>query len=91
LRDVAQARREGNQDPFCLTVGFLLPHPPYVAWREDYARFDGRFRRRRMHSRRVPRTHGSVVAREPRARRGRCRDRTTRATAYFALVYRLDA
>ena len=31
----------GERDPFCLTVGFLLPHPPYVAWREDYERFAG--------------------------------------------------
>jgi choline-sulfatase len=42
LRKAARARRDGRDEPFCLTVGFLLPHPPYVAWREDYARFDGR-------------------------------------------------
>jgi choline-sulfatase len=42
LRDVAQRRRNGNEEPFCLTVGFLLPHPPYVAWREDFERFAGR-------------------------------------------------
>jgi choline-sulfatase len=24
-------------DPFCLNVGFMLPHPPYVARSEDYA------------------------------------------------------
>ncbi len=28
--------------PFCLTVGFLLPHCPFVARPEDYARFEGR-------------------------------------------------
>src|SRR5918993_1012218 len=43
LRSVA---RDGGchrgEAPFCLTVGFLLPHPPYVAWPEDYARFEGR-------------------------------------------------
>ena len=42
LRNVAKQREAGNDDPFCLTVGFLLPHPPYVAWREDYVRFDSR-------------------------------------------------
>ena len=42
LRSVAAARRAGRDEPFCLTVGFLLPHPPYVAWREDYERFAGR-------------------------------------------------
>ncbi|HTL76410.1 MAG TPA: sulfatase-like hydrolase/transferase [Casimicrobiaceae bacterium] len=42
LRNVAKQRTAGNHDPFCLTVGFLLPHPPYVAWRDDYERFQGR-------------------------------------------------
>jgi choline-sulfatase len=42
LRGTARERRSGRATPFCLTVGFLLPHPPYVAWREDYARFEGR-------------------------------------------------
>jgi len=42
LRNVAKARKAGDTDPFCLSVGFLLPHPPYVAWREDYERFQGR-------------------------------------------------
>jgi choline-sulfatase len=29
-------RSEGRTAPFCLTVGFMLPHPPYVARSEDY-------------------------------------------------------
>jgi len=29
-------------DPFCLSVGLLLPHPPYVALREDYDLYRGR-------------------------------------------------
>jgi choline-sulfatase len=41
LQQVAQ-RRSDVGNAFCLTVGFLLPHPPYVAWREDYDRFHGR-------------------------------------------------
>jgi len=41
LRTFARARRSGNGDAFCLTAGFLLPHPPYVAWREDYEHFAG--------------------------------------------------
>jgi choline-sulfatase len=32
-------RLAGAREPFCLTVGLMLPHPPYVAWREDYAMF----------------------------------------------------
>ena len=30
LRHVADERRGGRGEPFCLTVGYLLPHPPYV-------------------------------------------------------------
>ncbi len=42
LRKLGAAQRAGEGQPFCLTVGFLLPHPPYVAWREDFERFAGR-------------------------------------------------
>ena len=42
LRSIGASRRGGDREPFCLTVGLLLPHPPYVAWREDYERFAGR-------------------------------------------------
>jgi len=31
LEEVAQQRSEGNSQPFCLSVGYLLPHQPYVA------------------------------------------------------------
>ena len=37
LERIAVRRREGSDDPFCLSVGLMLPHPPYVAWAEDYA------------------------------------------------------
>jgi choline-sulfatase len=29
-------------EPFCITVGFMLPHPPYVARREDYDLYQAR-------------------------------------------------
>jgi choline-sulfatase len=32
----------GEQKPFALGVGFMLPHQPYVARREDYAPYVGR-------------------------------------------------
>lgn len=38
-------RREGERPgdgPFCLHVGLLLPHPPYVCGADDYRRFAGR-------------------------------------------------
>ena len=30
-------RSDGRLDPFSISVGLMLPHPPYVARREDYA------------------------------------------------------
>ena len=92
LRDVAQRKRSGHDEPFCLTVGFLLPHPPYVAWREDYARFDGRV---------APPSHATPPDnahpweawwRDDRGIANVSHDDTMRArTAYFGLVHRLDA
>jgi len=29
----------GTTQPFCLTLGYMLPHPPYVASREDFDRY----------------------------------------------------
>lgn len=42
LERIAVERRRGRDAPFCLSVGFMLPHPPYVAWREDYALYAGK-------------------------------------------------
>jgi len=92
LRSLAQARRAGRSDPFCLTVGFLLPHPPYVAWRDDYERFKGRV---------APPTYAQPPAsahpweawwRETRNIADVGEHAVLRArTAYYALVHRLDA
>ena len=39
LNRLGLRRRAGVDDaPFSLSVGFMLPHPPYVARRHDYAR-----------------------------------------------------
>ena len=37
-----QKRANGQVDPFSITVGFMLPHPPYVARRVDYERYRDR-------------------------------------------------
>jgi choline-sulfatase len=43
LDGIGAARRAGGEaKPFALTVGYMLPHPPYVARAEDYRRFEGR-------------------------------------------------
>jgi len=91
LRKAARARRDGRDEPFCLTVGFLLPHPPYVAWREDYARFDGRVPPPAHAEPPSPphpweawwRHNRGISAVDPAdVRRAR--------TAYYGLVYRMD-
>jgi choline-sulfatase len=93
LDEVGARRRGGDRTPFCLTVGFMLPHPPYVARAEAYARYEGR----------VPppafpgpgaagshpwltwwrRNRGIETVPEATVMRAR--------TAYYALVARLDA
>ena len=42
LEELAEARRAGDTKPFALTVGYLLPHQPYVARKEFYDRYKGR-------------------------------------------------
>jgi choline-sulfatase len=42
LREVADSARSESGTPFCATVGFVLPHCPFVAWSQDYERFVGR-------------------------------------------------
>jgi choline-sulfatase len=42
LEELARRRPSGGDAPFALTVGYMLPHPPYVAQPEDYRRFEGR-------------------------------------------------
>lgn len=43
LNKVGVKKRAGQPgEPFCLSVGFMLPHQPFVARREDYERYDGK-------------------------------------------------
>lgn len=42
LRGAGTARAGGDDTPFLLTVGFMLPHPPYVADPDDYEAVAGR-------------------------------------------------
>ena len=87
-------RRSGvATEPFCLSVGLMLPHQPFVARRADYERFEGR----------VGLPHVSTPFSEDlhpyfRWWRSRCgieevtETEILRArTAYWALVYRMDA
>jgi choline-sulfatase len=91
LNRLGVRRRAGLDDgPFCLSVGFMLPHQPFVARREDYDRYVGRV---------GPPRHPEP-ARHPHLDwwRAQCgieavtAEETLRArTAYYALVHRLDA
>ena len=92
LRRLGEARRAGAGEPFCLTVGFLLPHPPYVAWREDYERFAGRVPAPSFIEPPAPPHGWEAWWRDNRAIADVDSQVALRArTAYFALVYRLDA
>ncbi len=42
LDELAKARKAGNAEPFAVTVGYLLPHQPYVARKAFYDRYEGR-------------------------------------------------
>jgi choline-sulfatase len=92
LREIGKARRKGRREPFCLTVGFLLPHPPYVAWREDYARFEGRVP---MPAHETPPASPHPWEEWWRGNRNiadvDARAQLRARTAYYALVHRLDA
>ena len=94
LRGIASRRRHGAEEckPFCLTVGFLLPHPPYVASREDYERFAGRVPLP-VHGKPTDADHvWEAWWRDNRGIAHVTDDETIRArTAYYALTYRLDA
>jgi choline-sulfatase len=48
LERIAERRRNGDATPFCLSVGLMLPHPPYIAWPEDYALYAGRIQPPRL-------------------------------------------
>lgn len=91
LRDVGAARRSGDDTPFCLTLGLLLPHPPYVAWREDYERFAGRVPPPAFAAPPIPAHAWEAWWRDNRGIGDIDASAVTRArTAYYALVYRMD-
>ncbi|HEY1328016.1 MAG TPA: sulfatase-like hydrolase/transferase [Casimicrobiaceae bacterium] len=92
LERAAAARRTGRGEPFSLTVGFLLPHPPYVAWRDDYARFDGRVPPPRYTTPPDAPHPWEAWWRDNRGIADVANDVVMRArTAYYGLVHRLDA
>ncbi len=87
-----QRGASGDNSPFALTVGLMLPHAPFVASREDFARFDGRVPPPK-HAAPGNNSEHEWLAWWRRARNIESvpEDDATRArTAYFALTYRMD-
>lgn len=92
IRDAGAERNDGNIQPFLLTVGFMLPHPPYVADPEDYDAVAGRVPDIRQAARPVDEDHPwfnrwrrerDIVEINPnQAQRAR--------QAYWGMVRRLD-
>lgn len=83
---------KGGDDPFFLTVGFMLPHAPYVADAQDYARFEGKVTPARIGAPDPGTDHPFMREwREDRGLNDLNPDDELRArTAYYALTYRLD-
>ncbi|MBJ3774639.1 sulfatase-like hydrolase/transferase [Acuticoccus mangrovi] len=79
-----------GREPFCLTVGLMLPHPPYVADAEAYALYEGRVP---PPTRRVPDNEHAFHAWWRRDRGIGLPDAAAEArarTAYYGLVHRMD-
>jgi choline-sulfatase len=93
LDRLGDARRGGNSAPFALSVGLMLPHPPYVATREDYDRFASRVTKPRLAPPTRESEHPWLAAwRDDRGIRAVKPDQVHRArAAYWGLTYRLDA
>lgn len=93
LNRLGVAKRAGQPaEPFCLSVGFMLPHQPFVARREDYDLYRGR-----MTPPSYPAAFADALHPYLRWWRQQCgiervsEEETLRArAAYWALVTRLD-
>jgi choline-sulfatase len=92
LRGVAVRCRAGDDRPFCATVGFMLPHPPYVARPEDYGRHAGRVGPPGLPAPAPDRDHPWLAwwRRNRGLDRLDARDVLRARTAYYGLVTRLD-
>lgn len=89
LQDVGAARNSQGK-PFCLTVGYMLPHPPYVVDRDAYSLYRDRVPAPKLGAESANdawhnwwRTARGVEA-VPHNQRDRAR------AAYWGLVHRLD-
>lgn len=90
LRAIGERRAQGDNTPFAMTVGWLLPHAPYVCSPNLYASYEGRVPPPRLSvpAREHPhfawwrRDRGIADAKEHEVMRAR--------TAYYGLVTTID-
>ena len=93
LEEIAGRRRAGDREPFCLSIGYMLPHQPYVARQEEYNLYLGKVGPPEL----PPPDPGSEHPylrwwREFTDTQSVTTQETIRArTAYYGLVTRLDA
>ena len=87
-----QKRAGQPTEPFSLSVGFMLPHQPFVARREDYERYFGK-----VPPPQNPEPFGDHLHPHIKRWRSACNIEEVSATeieraraAYWALVYRMD-
>lgn len=91
LAELARARQGGDTTPFCMMVGFVLPHCPFVARGKDFDLFAGRVGEPRLLK------HNDEPAWVRKWRSESCTDGADAATilrartAYWALAHALDA
>jgi choline-sulfatase len=91
LEDLARERADGEAPPFALTVGYMLPHPPYVARAQDYRLYEGRVGAPAIPP---PECEHPWIGwwRDSREIRAVGTEDAIRArTAYYALTHRMDA
>ncbi|MAS37259.1 MAG: sulfatase [Anaerolineaceae bacterium] len=89
----AQKRWQNSLEPFSLTVGFMLPHPPYVARQADYALYREQMTLPRKNRALDEENHPFIRQwREHTGATDVSEDEILRArTAYWGLVTRFDA
>lgn len=92
LEAIATKRKQGDHQPFAMTVGLMQPHPPYVAHAENFRKFQGRVPPPKIAAPDKKSEHpwqsewrtGRDINEISTSSRDRARE------AYYALVYQLD-
>lgn len=93
LAELGRARRAGDDAPFCMVAGFILPHCPFVARPEDYDLFAGRVSPPRIPPPEPGDEHPWLRKwrSESCAEAASAEDVDRARTAYWGLVHALDA